>query len=279
MLLLLALALTPAAVALRPCNMRHRTTRVALPLSQPGSPCNTHMSLSRTLASDVVAGAIATAVSAPLVCTMDRAMTLNAAGRTPLVTALKDDLMQIARRPLDFMTSTPFLWIWFAYGITYVVANVLSTLGMPVLPQLLVTTIINSVACVAKDARFAQLYGKNPGDKRALPRSSYACFLARDIATMAFVFTLPSLISKRIPGLPELACRFTTPLLCQYFTTPLYLLGLALYNLPSAPWHKQLRAVTKAYPATVATRQVRAICQYSLTSVTNTRLRVLLAGC
>lgn len=205
-------------------------------------------------------------------------MTLNAAGQKPLLRALKDDLSQIVRSPLAFVTSPPFLWIWFAYGITYIVANILSTLALPVVPHLLATTAINSVACVSKDAKFAQLYGADPGDKRSLPRSSYVCFVARDIATMAFVFTLPSLIVKRLPGIPEVACRFGTPLLCQYFSTPMYLFGLALYNVPAAAWREKVDAVRKAYLATVVTRQFRAICQYSLTSVANVRLRSILAG-
>ena len=159
------------------------------------------------------------------------------------------------------------------------VANVLSTLAGPAVMQLLVTTAVNTVVCIAKDAKFAQLYGKiSDDDQRPLPRISYGCFLARDIATMGFVFTLPSLILRIFPRLPELICRFAMPLLCQYFTTPLYLLGLAFYNLPNSTRRAKLLEVRRAYRGTVTTRQIRAIAQYSLTSVANSRLRVLLAG-
>ena len=237
------------------------------------------MTLARTLASDVISGTLSVALSAPLVCTMDRAMTLNAAGRQSLPAACREDLSNIARRPIAFVRSTPFLWIWFAYGITYIVANVLSTVAVPVAMQLLVTTGVNTAVCIAKDAKFTVLYGKNEDDdQRPLPPSSFGCFLARDIATMGFVFTLPSLIIRAAPRLPELTCRFATPLLCQYITTPLYLLGLAFYNLPGSPLREKIATVRRDYLPTVTTRQIRAIAQYSLTSVANSRLRVVLAG-
>jgi hypothetical protein len=188
-----------------------------------------HITLARTLASDAAAGVISAGVSSPLICAMDRAMTISAAGQKPLLASLQDDISEMARNPGSFLTSAPFLWIWCAYGITYIVANVLSTLAAAsVLSQLLATTAVNTVACIAKDAKFAQLYGNNPDEE--LPLSSYACFLARDITTMGFVFTLPALMMKWLPGLPGPVYRFSTPLLCQYFTTPLYLTGLACYN-------------------------------------------------
>jgi len=208
-------------------------------------------------------------------------MTLNAAGESSVPVALKESLSELANSPVAFVTSEPFRWIWFACGATYAAANALKSLAVPPLLLLLATTGVNTVACILKDARFAQLYGKEraAGGTRPLPRSSFACFFARDMVTMAFVFIAPSLVLNHLPSLPAPVCRFGTPLLCQYFTAPLYLLGLTFYNLPGSPLHAQIAAVRNAYAATVSTRQVRAICQYSLTSVANSRLRVLLAGC
>ena len=238
------------------------------------------MSLHRTLAGDVAAGALATVLSAPLIVTADRAMTLNAAGEQPLWPALKEGFAEIPRRPLAFVKSEPFLWVWFAYGITYVFANAFISVGLPTILQLLAITAINSAVCIAKDARFAQLFG-NEADRdtpRPLPRSSFIAFCARDLVTMAFVFTLPVLIQRRFTRLPELALRFATPLACQYVTAPFYLLGLAFYNLPGSPLRAQLTSVRTAYQATVLTRQARAVAQYSISNVANARLRVLFAS-
>ena len=86
----------------------------SLPLRQHAPVSTLQMSFARTLASDVASGTLSVALSAPLVCTMDRAMTLNAAGRQSLFAACKEDLSQIARQPIAFVNSAPFLWIWFA---------------------------------------------------------------------------------------------------------------------------------------------------------------------
>ena len=92
---------------------------------------------------------------------------------------------------------------------------------------------------------------------------------------MAFVFTVPAVATGALTGFPRLACTFATPLVAQYLTTPLYLLGLALYNLPAAPMRARFQAVRAAYPATVVTRQLRAVAQYSISGVANVGLRSL----
>ena len=43
--------------------------------------------------------------------------------------------------------------------------------------------------------------------------------------------------------------RLATPLVCQYFTAPLYLLGLAFYNLPDGTLGAQLASVQAAQVA------------------------------
>ena len=245
-----------------PAQSCDRCWHFALHLQPPRS-ARIDASLARTLASDMAAGAVAAGLSAPLVFAMDRAMTLNAAGESSVPAALNESLSEFAISPVAFVTSEPFQWIWFACGVTYAAANALKSLAVPPLLLLLATTGVNTVACILKDARFAQLYGKERSDggtRRPLPRSSFACFFARDMVTMAFVFIAPSLVLNRLPNLPAPVCRFGTPLLCQYFTAPLYLLGLAFYNLPGSPLHAQIVTVRNAYAATVSTRQVHASC-------------------
>ena len=234
--------------------------------------------LAGRLVGDVCAGTCASAITAPLVTCVDRAMTLNAAGQQELWPAFIEELVDIPTKPVAFFTSAPFLWIWLAYGITYVVANVCSTVShalgrSPALPVLLATTSVNTLVCIAKDAKFAQMYGGDAASARPLPPSTYAAWLARDALTMGFVFSMPTIVARALPALPKLLCMFTTPLLAQYFTTPLYLLGLALYNLPTAPMRARLEAVSTAYPATVVTRQFRAVAQYSVSGVANVALR------
>eukprot|EP00320_Phaeocystis_rex_P000774 CAMPEP_0119087932 /NCGR_PEP_ID=MMETSP1178-20130426/143670_1 /TAXON_ID=33656 /ORGANISM="unid sp, Strain CCMP2000" /LENGTH=291 /DNA_ID=CAMNT_0007071181 /DNA_START=22 /DNA_END=897 /DNA_ORIENTATION=+ len=248
---------------------------LALPLRTQLSGA-VHMSLARTFAGDVASGTLAAALTAPLVCTIDRASTVIAAGKQPTLEAVKEGWSQIVQQPLAFITSALFLYVWFACGITYAAANALSSSSMPVVRQLMTVTAINSLACIVRDAELAKLYGIHR-DRRPLPRSSYVAWCARDIATMGFVFTLPPLVAKWLPGIPKPFLQFALPLVCQYITAPLYLLGHAFYNLQGGPLHLQLTAVRTAYAGTVLMRQVRAVTQYSLTNVANARLRMLFA--
>ena len=69
-------------------------------------------------------------------------------------------------RMLQNFYSVPFRWLSFVYAMTYTAANTADTLSTQVfhmptsaIPVLVASTTVNTVACIAKDAAFAKLYG------------------------------------------------------------------------------------------------------------------------
>ena len=88
--------------------------------------------------------------------------------------------------------------------------------------------------CVYKDARFARLFGASsaPGATRAVPKSTLALFALRDSLTVFASFNVPPLLAPLV-GSPSLA-QFVAPAAVQVFSTPLHLLGLDLFNRPTA---------------------------------------------
>ena len=58
--------------------------------------------------------------------------------------------------------------------------------------------------------------------------------------------------------------KFTTPVLAQYFTTPLHMLGVNMCNMRGAKLAKQLAAIRSGFLSTVLARQMRIIPPYSI---------------
>ena len=55
-------------------------------------------------------------------------------------------------------------------------------------PKFVIVTILNTGACVAKDAVFAKIFGSGPA--RAIPALTYALFYFRDMLTMLASFNV-----------------------------------------------------------------------------------------
>lgn len=64
-----------------------------------------------------------------------------------------------------------------------------------------------------------------------------------------------------------------TPLFIQLFNTPLYLLGLDLYNTPKSTTAARSTFIARNYWKTVGARWLRILPSYSVCGVINTRLR------
>jgi hypothetical protein len=246
------------------------------------TPCGLALlALPMQLAADLVPSAIAAALCAPLVVCIDQAVTLSASRKQDLWPVLSDKIRGMINAPIAFFKSAAFLWVWMVYFLTYGSANmartVAETYGVPeALPVLLTSTIANMSGSLAKDTGFARMYGTadkdDAGKGRRMPRATIVAWLARDALTMAFVFTLPGMLAG---VLPDLACRLGTPIVAQYFTTPLHLLGLQMYNVPGGHVSAQLSAVRAAFKATVAARQLRIFPAFFVGGVTNKGLVAL----
>jgi hypothetical protein len=224
------------------------------------------------LCGDVGAGVFAAAGAAPLISAVDRAITLNSAGKQELWSALHDIIDEMVQHPIQMLRSTPFLWLWFVYASTYIAANSMDTISVsnnlnPVFAVLAVSTIVNSAACLAKDAAFVKMFGVEVN--KPVPLQSYMLWLGRDGITMFSAFALPSLLLTC--NVPSIVSSFAGPIVAQCFCAPLHLAGLALYNLPSGS--NYAATVQQQFPATVLAKQLRILPAFSLGGIVNSNLR------
>jgi len=260
------------------------------------------------LGGDVTSGIVAAATVAPWVASVDRAITLNAA--SPDSVSIREAFLEDIRETFQaqfFLAKPTVQWLWLVYGVTYIAANAADTLCQvqhvsPVLPVLWASTTANTVACIAKDAAFAKLYGgsgststsasstadnnNTPPPKaisKPVPTLSYVVWLLRDILTAFSAFTLPPILRDQWE-VPTLASRFAGPVVAQYFTTPLHLTGLILYNdndnnsdnNDDQQLQKVQRIVGKVrdkLPDTIVARQLRIIPGFSVGGICNSFLR------
>ena len=248
-----------------------------------GSLAGARPMLAPLLASDFAVGAGAAITAAPLVAVIDEAITLSAAGKKGLWKAIGDKLASIARMPISFFGSVSFLWLWAVYAVTYATANGVETIAKaaganPATPVLLCSTAANLGMCLMKDAAFARMYGgasdkKDDDAKKAAGLSGkvLALWAARDALTQFFVFTMPVLLSGRVP---DIVTRLSAPVMAQYFTTPLHLLGIRLFSLPlGATIASQWTPVQAILFQTVIARQMRIFPAFSVGGVVNQKLR------
>ncbi|GAB5362494.1 hypothetical protein AAMO2058_000801700 [Amorphochlora amoebiformis] len=150
---------------------------------------------------DAIAAYTAGAAVSPVITGVDRALAENASGKVKLFPSFLNSMKSMIIRPVTFLKSPQFFWIWLVYGSTYAAANITETVCDHLetdvaLPKLLSTFATNTSTCIAKDQAFAKMFGtKVPS---AVPRQSYAIWLTRDILSMAVFFTLPPIAGRGI---------------------------------------------------------------------------------
>ena len=225
------------------------------------------------LALDATSASITALAVAPLIAAFDEAITRSASGE-PLWTALGKRLGGIISKPAEFFASTAFLWMWIVYAATYLTSNSLKSIESAAGIQLgflatICVTLVNMSCGIAKDAAYAKMFSK--GEGKTTPLIAYVTWFLRDLVAFTFILTLPPII-KEIFGLPEDLAKFMTPILGQYFTTPLHLLGFNMCNMPSASLSQQLAACGNGFLSTVTARQMRIIPPYSIGGLINGKM-------
>ena len=230
---------------------------------------------------DVVAASITATLVAPLITAFDEAITRSASGEN-LWAALGQRIGSIILKPANFFTSTPFLWMFFVYAATYTASNSFKSLTAAVeLPAAmassvvtLLTALVNTTCGIAKDAAYAKMFGtksSKDGAQPKIPPLAYATWFLRDLTAFAFILSLPPIIAAQL-SINEGVAKFSTPILAQYFTTPLHVLGVNMCNMPGARFSAQLAAVRTGFFSTVTARQLRIIPPYSIGGVVNSQL-------
>ncbi|CAM9245237.1 unnamed protein product [Choristocarpus tenellus] len=238
---------------------------------------------------DGVAAALASLFVSPFISVVDRAIITSASGGMSMSATVAQGLVCIYRQPKVFLTRPDFLCTFGLYAATYLAANVISTLAceanMPDLwPKFFGTTAVNMPGSIAKDQALTKMFGSLSGAGQ-VPCASFALFTARDMATMAAAFTLPTPMSDEMQkrfnvdaGFADGMSQMLSPGLIQVFSTPVHILGLDLYNHPSASPLSRLQVIKQAFAPAMVLRVSRIGAAFGIGGLSNTSIRKHLHG-
>ena len=201
----------------------------------------------------------------PIVAAVDKALAENASGRAKLWPSFFATLGEAIRSPIKYVASPQFRWIWLVYGGTYLAANYTDTacaaVGVsPAMPKWLATSFVNTTTCIGKDRAFAKLFGTTTSS--SVPMGSYAAWLTRDLVSMGVFFTLPPILAREVAkstGDEKTAyyvSQFCLPLVLQFVTTPIHLLGYDIFNNPNNTNAQRVAFMKKDYFKNVSIRMV-----------------------
>merc|ERR1712151_1169815 len=112
--------------------------------------------------------------------------------------------------------------------------------------------------------------------KRAVPLTTYGTFLFRDAMIIGAGFILPAMVAGGIQSSTQMdkqkadkIAQLATPCGMQLVITPIHLLGLNLYNVPSATTAERFRAVSSTYPEATGVRMLRFLWAYGVGGLVN----------
>ncbi|KAI9497999.1 hypothetical protein BDB00DRAFT_951076 [Zychaea mexicana] len=210
---------------------------------------------------DVAAAATSSAMVSPLIAVVDRAIIENANGKRPLGQGLVQGLRAIFTQPIQFAGSLQFRLVYGLYFSTYITANVMDTtserMGVKDTTaawyKFIATSVVNMGICIYKDRSFTRMFGVTA--TRALPMLTYFCFAARDSLTIAASFNAPvyfaQWLQQKYVSLDRHDARVIAQLVCpasiQFVSTPIHLLGLDMYNRPTASSAQRMGLIRKEY--------------------------------
>ncbi|GAO14497.1 uncharacterized protein UV8b_04290 [Ustilaginoidea virens] len=250
------------------------------------------------LAADAAGGVCAGALVAPVISIIDRSIMENASGRSSLLDSIRSSVRNLMRHPRTSLLSRPCALIFVLYGGTFLTANALDTALSTVANQdpaavssgagkFVASSASNIGLCMYKDRSFVRMFGPVGSVPRPVPLPSYAFFTLRDCLTILASFNLPPLlapyidarlsadIKARLSG--HSAAQFAAPAAVQFFSTPLHLLGLDLYNrpgqAPAVPWRDRLALVRSNWLVSSVARICRIVPAFGVGGVVNTKVR------
>jgi len=231
---------------------------------------------------DLLAGGLSGAAVTPVISAVDRALAENASGRAKLWPSFFGSLREYASRPLTYVRGPQFFYIWIIYGGTYVAANTVETICSlrnedPSGPKWVATSTVNTSTCIMKDRAFAQLFGTAVASN--VPMGAYAAWLSRDFLSMGVFFTAPPIVGEMMKGYTGsaqsgyYAAQIGLPLILQFVTAPLHLLGYDIYNNPKNTIKQRFQFMGKDYLKNVSIRMVRMAPPWSFGTIGNKEIR------
>lgn len=119
-----------------------------------------------------------------------------------------------------------------------------------------------------------------------IPLTSYTLFCLRDSVTIFASFNVPPLIAPSIPdfiastpAMKAAVAQFSCPALMQFFSTPMHLLGLDLYNrqpVGGLSAGERIARIRRDYVPSCFARMGKIVPAYGVGGVVNVRLRAVL---
>lgn len=240
--------------------------------------------MAQRLWADVAAAVVSSFAVSPIITIVDRSIVLTANGQATLGASVTAGFKSMVSSPARFVMGREFLWVWGLYGATFCIANFIATAcdemkANSAMPKFVGTTVVNMPSCIAKDAAFARMFGAG-ARLGAVPALSYALFTVRDCITIAAGFTMPEGISEQMQAktgwakdVTDNMAQLMCPGMMQFVTTPLHLLGLDLYNNPSAALGARRAQLAKHYTSSVALRFGRVGAAFGIGGVANRVVR------
>eukprot|EP01023_Acetabularia_acetabulum_P009994 TRINITY_DN14538_c0_g1_i10.p3 TRINITY_DN14538_c0_g1~~TRINITY_DN14538_c0_g1_i10.p3 ORF type:complete len:285 (+),score=25.38 TRINITY_DN14538_c0_g1_i10:637-1491(+) len=244
--------------------------------------------LSQRAALDLAAATSAAFLVCPFMMMVDKSVTENASGKRTLTESLLKSAYEFTRKPWNFYRR-PELWMIFGvYSATYFAANFLDSIGdvkkeEQKTAKFLGVTTVNMSASIAKDQAYAQMFGTSV--PRALPMTSFGCFVVRDSLTIAAAFTIPKKIANNLHeqyGWSYGTCHTIAQLLCpvavQVVTTPWHLLALDCYNRQGVSPVERMRLIRGEVVKSTLARMGRIFPAFGVGGVSNKYFRDSLKG-
>jgi len=196
--------------------------------------------------------------------------------------SLIDSVKTLFLRPHVFAQRRSFHLVTGVYFSTYIAANTTDTVcshnrADSKYPKFVVTSLVNGGVGVAKDRAFTRMFGLKP--PTGLPWGTYGLFGARDALTIFASFTLPPIIARRMQTLGYSeefalnAAQIVCPIGIQFFSTPLHLTGLNLYNCPQYTLSERAAFVRREYLKSALARCMRILPAFGIGGVFNRKLR------
>jgi len=221
----------------------------------------------------------------PVVMAVDKAVTQAAAGM-PLSRALRVVVRDMVKQPRAI--AVPFGMVMGVYTLTYGASNLVDVVseryelgaGTQNTMKLCGATGAYTTSSILKDVAFAKMFSKASAAatevKRAVPPTTYGTFLFRDSLIIGAGFILPAMVAGAIKSNTEMdaqtaekIAQLATPCAMQVVITPIHLLGLNLYNVPSATTAERLRSVASTYPEATGVRMLRFLWAYGVGGLVN----------
>ena len=145
-------------------------------------------------------------------------------------------------------------------------------------PKFVGSSCANVTLSIIKDRAFARMYGV--GQQRPVPLGSVGLFGTRDSMTILASFTLPPVVARSVlqplgfsVSTADTLAQLLTPVSMQILSTPLHLLGLDLYNRPSATSAERANFIAREYVKTTAARMSRILPAFGFGGVVNKAAR------